>query len=78
MPECLVYEVNYQNKKIFTVTLSRSPSENDAKFDELLRSFESATDNINQFNLYFVLITGDFNARSNSWWGNDIKNFGRY
>ena len=75
LPECLVREVNYKNKKIFIVTLYRSPSQNDDEFDEFLRSFESVIDHINQSNPYFVLITGDFNARSSSWWGNDINNF---
>ena len=75
MPECLVCEGNYQNKKIFVVTLHWSPCQNDDKFDEFLRSFESVIDNINQSNPYFVLITGDLNARSSSWWGNDINNF---
>ena len=75
LPECLVCEVNYKNKKIFIVTLYRSPSQNDDEFDEFLRSFESVIDHINQSNPYFVLITGDFNARSSSWWGNDINNF---
>ena len=66
LPECLVCEVNYKNKKIFIVTLYRYPSENIDEFDEFLRSFESAIDHINQCNPYFVLITGDFNARSSS------------
>ena len=67
MPECLVCEGDYQNKKIFVVTLHWSPCQNDDKFDEFLRSFESVIDNINQSNPYFVLITGDLNARSSSW-----------
>ena len=75
LPECLLCEFNYENKKIFTVTLYRSLSQNDDEFDEFLRSFESVIDNIKQSNTYFVLITGDFNACSNSWWENDINNF---
>ena len=68
-------EVNYENKKIFIVTLYRLPSQNDYELDEFLRSFENVTDNINRFNPYFLLIAGDFNARSSSWWGSDINNF---
>ena len=56
-------------------TLYRSPSQNDDEFDEFLCSFESVAYNINQSNPYFVLITGDFNASSSSWWGNDVNNF---
>ena len=59
---------------MFIVTLYRSPSQNDNEFDEFLCSFECVIDHINQSKPYFVLITGDFNARSSSWWGNDSNN----
>ena len=75
MLECLVCEVSYNNKKIFIVTLYWSPSQTDGEFDKFLCSFESIIDNINQSNSYFVLITGDFNAYSSSWWGNNTNNF---
>ena len=58
LPECLVCEVNYKNKKIFIVTLHRSASQNDDEFDEFLRSFECVIDHINKSNPYFVLIIG--------------------
>ena len=51
LPECLVCEVNYENKKIFIVVLYRFPSQNDDEFDEFLRSFEGVIDLINQSNL---------------------------
>ena len=73
LPECLVCEINY-NKKIFIVTLYRSPSQSTDEFDEFLRGFEDETDYINQCNPYFTLITGDFNARCNRWWENDSNN----
>ena len=60
--ERLVCEVNYKNKKIFIITLYRSPSQNDNEFDEFLRSFECVIDHISQSNPYFVLIKGDFKA----------------
>ena len=75
LPECLVCEVNYENKKFFIVALYQSPNQNNDEFNEFLGSFENIIDNINQFNPYFALITGDFNARSSSWWGNDIDKF---
>ena len=75
LPECLVCEVKYENKKISIVTLYWSPSQTDDECDEFLRSFESVINKINHFNPYFLLITGDFNARSNSWSENDTNNF---
>ena len=38
LPECLVCEVNYENKKMFIGASYRTPSQNDEKFDEFLRS----------------------------------------
>ena len=43
-------------------------------FDEFLHSFASATDDINQSNLYFVLITRNFNGHCSSGWENCINN----
>ena len=46
LPECLVCEINYDNKKIFIVTLYRSPSQTTDEFDEFLQGFEGVIDNI--------------------------------
>ena len=75
LPQCLVWEVNYENKKIFIVTLYWSPSQTDDECDEFLRSLESVINSSNHFFSYFLLITGDFYARSSSWWEIDINNF---
>ena len=53
LPECLVCEINYDKKKIFIVTLYRSPSQTTNEFDEYLRGFEGVIDEINQCNPYF-------------------------
>ena len=74
LPECLVCEINYDNKKIFIVTLYRSSNQTTDEFDEFLCSFEGIIDNINQWNPYFTAITGDFNARCNRWWVNKSNN----
>ena len=65
LSECLVCEVKYENKtKNFVVILYRSASQTYDEFDKFLRSFESVINNINQSNSYFVLVIGNFNARS--------------
>ena len=68
LPECLVCEVNYENKKKI-VTLYWCSRQNDDEFDEFLCSFESAIAITNQSKPYFVL-TGDFNACSQQLVGN--------
>ena len=65
LSECLVCEVKYESKtKNFVVILYRSASQTYDEFDKFLRSFESVINNINQSNSYFVLVIGNFNARS--------------
>ena len=44
------------------------------ELDEFLHSFASLTDDINQPNLRFVLITENFNGHCSSWWENGINN----
>ena len=75
LSECQVCEINYGNKKVFIVTLYRSPSQTGDEFDEFLCSFERVIDNIIQANPYFVVITRDFHIRSSNWLGNDMNNF---
>ena len=70
--ECLVLEINIQNKKGYVFSLYRSPSQSKDEFDQLLLNFEQLIfDRISQ-NLHFILVTGDFNVRSSSWWKNDL------
>ena len=74
LSECLVCEINYDNKNIFIVTLYRSASQTTDEFDEFLGGFQDVIDNINQCNPHFTLITGDFDAHCNRWWENDSSN----
>ena len=58
--------------KGYVISLYRSPSQSKDEFDQFLLNFEQLTsDRMNQ-NLHFILVTGDFNLRSSSWWKNDV------
>ena len=74
LPQCLVCEINYDNKKTFIFTLHQSPSQSNKEFDEFLCGFEGFIDNINQCDSHFTLITEDFNACCNRWRQNDSSN----
>ena len=50
----------------------RSPSQNNSEFDLFLSNFEKLLSNINERKPFLSVITGDFNARSSSWWSEDI------
>ena len=70
--ECLVPEVNIQNKKGFVISLYRSPNESKDEFDQFLINFEQLLSDRMSQNRHFILVTGDFNVRSSFWCKNDI------
>ena len=42
------------------------------EFDEFLSNFDKLLNHIKQFRPSFTIILGDFNARSKSWWPEDV------
>ena len=71
--EALLLEMNYNNKKAIISVIYRSPSQSTDKFESFLLNFEQLLDDVNQCRRSLSIITGDFNARSVSWWSNDIN-----
>ena len=55
------------------VSLYRSPSQTQDKFDIFLINFEKLISDIITKNPLFVLITGDFDVRLSNWWKNDLS-----
>lgn len=53
----------------------RSPSQTNDEFEQFLKSFEEILISISERNPSFIVILGDFNARSASWWAENITNF---
>ena len=74
LSECVVCEIQLKRKKYFFVVVYRSPSQNQAEFDNLLLNFELLLSKIQAENPFCVVITGDFNCRSTQWWAKDIEN----
>ena len=62
--ECLVLEINIQNKKGFVISLYRSPNQSKDEFDQFLLNFEQLISDRMSQNPHFILITGDFNIQS--------------
>ena len=69
--EALLLEMTYHNKKVIVSVIYRSPSQSINEFDSFLSNLEKLVSDIN--NRKPALSTGDFNARSQSWWSNDIN-----
>ena len=71
--EALLLEMNYNNKKVIISVIYRSPSQSTDEFESFLLNFELLLDDVSQCRPSLSVITGDFNARSVSWWSNDIN-----
>ena len=70
--ECLVLEINIQNKKGFVISLYQSPNQSKDEFDQFFLNFEQLISDRMSQNPHFILVTGDFNIRSSSWCKNDL------
>ena len=68
-PAC---EVTMQNKKGYVAAIYRSPSQSTSKFESFLSRLEDLLSNILCSKSQFVVILGDFNARSPEWLSEDI------
>ena len=71
--EALLLEMNYNNKKVIISVIYRFPSQSADEFESFLLNFEQLLDDVSQCRPSLSVITGDFNARSVSWWSNDIN-----
>ena len=55
----------------------RSPSQNKNQFDSFLYNLKKLLSDINNRKPTLSIVTGDFNAKSYSWWSNDINTIAR-
>ena len=67
LQECLILEISINNKKGYVVSLYRSPSQTLDEFDSFFNNFEKRIIDIYNQKADFVLIIGDFNAKSCNW-----------
>ena len=74
LPECLLCEVTIQNKKGFVAVMYRSLSQSSIEFESFLSGFEDMLSSVLFSKSQFTVILGNFNARSSSWWSNEITN----
>ena len=73
MKEALLLKMNDNNKKMIVSVIYCSPSQNNREFDSFLLNFGQLLSNISTRKPTVSIITGDFNARSSSWWSDDIN-----
>ena len=64
--------MTYHNKEVIVFVIQRSHSQSNTEFDSFLSNTENLASDINNRKPALSIITGDFNARSQSWWSNLI------
>ena len=67
LKECLYFEVSINNKKGYVVLMYRSPSQTSYDFNSFTTNLEKFLINISIANPHFILMIGDFNAKSSNW-----------
>ena len=72
--ECLVCELSLNCRRSYIVSLYCSPSKSSDEYDHFINTFEQLISHLTSFKPHLLLITGDFNARSSSWWSGDVDN----
>ena len=65
------FELRIGGKVCKILTLYRSPSQNRDEFETFLDNLELNFDHMADKNPYLMVVFGDFNAKSNSWYTND-------
>ena len=67
----MTLEVTISNKKVYLVTLYRSPSQTSDDFQSFVSNLEKLLINTTSFDPHFVILLGDFNTKSKSCSMND-------
>ena len=73
MQETIVCEVNISRKKIFFVTVYRSPSQNSEQFENFISNMQIMVNRLRMERPHSVVLTGDFNCRISQWRTEDAE-----
>ena len=71
MQETVVTEITLRRKKNIFVAIYRSPNQSSEEFDLFQGNLQNIIDNIKELRPHCVILTGDFNCRSNQGWPGD-------
>ena len=69
--ECLVCELSFGSHGVCR-SIYRTPSQSSNEYNTFLLNFEQPLTYLNSIKPHVLLVTGDFNVRSSSWWSDDI------
>ena len=69
---CLVCELPFGICHVCLVSICRTTRQSSDEYDTILLNFEQLLTYSNSIKPHMLLVTGDFNVRSSSWWSDDI------
>ena len=73
MQETMVSEVNIARKKIFFITVYRSPSKNSEQVENFISNMQIMINRLQMERPHSVVLTEDFNCRTSQWWTEDVE-----
>ena len=74
LQELIVTELTLSRKKIFLITLYRSPSQTSEQYENVIDRLQVMINRVRGERPYCLIITGDFTCRSSQWWEHDAEN----
>ena len=75
LQECINFKVKIGDKTCNFLSLYRSPSQTKDEFENFIKNFELNLEHIASKSPFLILVLGDFNARMQGWYQNDITTF---
>ena len=75
LPECVNFEIMIGNKICNFLTLYRSLSQSQDDLQAFMKNLEMNLETLAQRNPFFMVVIGDFNAKSKHWYSQDSTNF---
>ena len=72
LQECINFEVKIGDKTCNFVSLYRSPGQTKDEFENFIKNLELNLEHIANKNPFLIVVLGDFNARMQGWYQNDI------
>ena len=75
LQECINFEVKIGDKTCNFVSLYRSPSQTKDELENFIKSLELNLEHIANKSPFLIVVFGDFNARLQGWYQNDITTF---
>ena len=73
MQETIVCELDVSGKKVFCITVYRSPSQNSEQYDNFINKVQIMVNRLQMERPHLVILTGDFNCITSLWWTDDAE-----